>query len=221
MDTKEFRQRLALACDNVPHIVPPYGQGRQVYIAERMGVTQEAVRKWFKGEARPSIDKIPELAKLLIVDEAWLALGVEPESDRHAKRMHRDRTEGAVYILLGLITMGGGRCAFPKEQDPRAAYVDFYAIARGQQAAVHVSLAHEAPRGFLEFVVPHEFHDALCVGMIPLKGFRFHLIELPAQLIEQFKQPKGSDYCVRVKHDGGYHTGRAKWPEIHDLRDLV
>ena len=45
----DFAKRLTQACDESP-IVPEHGRGRQVYLAKKLKVTQEAVRKWLVGE---------------------------------------------------------------------------------------------------------------------------------------------------------------------------
>ena len=58
---QSFAQRLKQACDN-HDLIPPYGHGRQAHIATRLKISQEAVRKWFVGEAVPKRDKIRALA---------------------------------------------------------------------------------------------------------------------------------------------------------------
>lgn len=218
---REFKHRLTMACDNLPEIVPPYGQGRQVYIARKLRITQEAVRKWFSGDARPKFNKMRELAKLLDVDEAWLALGIEPEADRKQKRVHDEKTEGAVYLVFGWMTICGGHCAFPGGADPRASYVDFYSIIRGQQAAIHVSVGREVSAGVYEFIVPREFNDVLCVGVIPVRSFRAHFIELRPELVDKHKQRKGSGFSITMARNGEYHTGADKWPQLREIGDLI
>ncbi len=37
----------------------------QTDIAEKLGVTQQAIAKWETGEAMPRADKLPQLAKIL------------------------------------------------------------------------------------------------------------------------------------------------------------
>jgi len=76
----DFPGRLAQACDRNPNIAPE-GQGRQADLARAIGVSFEAVSKWFRGETTPRRDKIAALARLLGVDEAWLAIGNAPEFD--------------------------------------------------------------------------------------------------------------------------------------------
>ena len=90
-----FKDRLRQACDDSA-IIPEYGKGRQVAVAKRLGVTQEAVRKWFSGEAVPKSDKMRELADYLEVDEGWLALGLRPEMGRDDRRKANRQSSGAV-----------------------------------------------------------------------------------------------------------------------------
>lgn len=221
MAVKEFHQRLTQACENLPTVVPEYGHGRQVFISRELKVTQEAVRKWFSGESRPKVNKMRQLAALLDVDEAWLALGVEPELDRREKRIHNERTEGAVYVAFGLLTMAGGHCAFPGERDTRAGYVDFYAIIHGKQLAVHVSVARAISRGRFEFIIPREFRDVKCIGVVHHGGLRFHLVDLKTEALEEHKQRKAGAFSVTCGFaDNKYQSGPDVWPRIRSLGDL-
>lgn len=222
MKHRDFNQRLAEACDNLSTVVPPYGHGRQVFIARRLKVTQEAVRKWFTGESRPKVGKMKELAALLEVDEAWLSLGVEAELDRREKRVHGEKTEGAIYLLFGMLTMAGGHCAFPGAKDPRAEYVDFYTILRGAQTAVHVAVGREVSKGVFQFNLPSQYHDVKCAGVIHLGGLRVQCIDLRHELVDKHRQRKGGSYAVAMgKKDGGFFTGSDEWPRLHDVGDLI
>lgn len=217
---EDFYRRFKKACDDNPNI-PPYGHGRQVYLSAKLKVTQEAVRKWFTGEARPRAEKMRAISNLLEVDEAWLALGIEPEMDRKEKREHHSKIEGGVHLLFGMFSLAGGHCAFPSERDSRASYVDFYVIIRGVQMAVHVCVGREISRGQWEFVVPEEHQEVVCIGVIPQTGMKFHLIDLKDDLVEAHKSKKGGDYAVTVNYrDSEYVTGRDTWPRVKYLGDL-
>lgn len=221
MKPREFNQRLRMACDNLPEIVPPYGQGRQVYIARKLKVTQEAVRKWFTGDARPKLAKMKELAKILDVDEAWLSLGIEPELDRVEKRVHNDKSEGAVYVLFGMMSMGGGHCAFPNGRDGRSEYVDFYSIIGGQQVAFHVSMGRETSKDVFAFALPSAYQETMNVGVIHVRGFKLQFIHLKHDIIETHKQRKGSGYQVVLNRiDNDYRSGSDKWPMLQQIGDI-
>lgn len=216
----DFSKRLAQACDESPNI-PPYGHGRQVHIAKKLKISQEAVRKWFMGEARPKVAKMRQLAALLEQDEAWLSLGIKPELDRKEKRAHSTRSDGAVYMLFGLFSMAGGACAFPAPDDPRSEYIDFYAILNGVQFPIHAAVGRETSKNVYEFVVPKEYSNVRCVGVVPLTNTRFHLVDLQKPLVDQHKQRKAGAFAVQVHRTGSdYTTGADKWPRLESMGDL-
>tara|TARA_R100000664_G_C2711049_1_gene107864 strand:+ start:78 stop:479 length:402 start_codon:yes stop_codon:yes gene_type:complete len=49
---ESFAARLGYICDEHPDI-PPLGSGRQTTLARRVGVSQEAVRRWLAGLSEP------------------------------------------------------------------------------------------------------------------------------------------------------------------------
>lgn len=212
----EFSRRLSQACDDNP-LIPAYGQGRQAHIAKRLKVTQEAVRKWFSGESRPKPKKMSQLATLLESDEAWLSLGIKPEIDRKQKRAHGEQNEGAVFFLFGLCTMAGATCAFPANPS----HIDFYAIYKGVQYPMHVSVGRETSKGVYEFYLPKEYNETRCIGVVPLGHTRFHFIHLQQKLIDAHKQKKAGGYAVTLNRKGSeYHTGADQWPKFETMGDL-
>lgn len=216
-----FSQRLLQACDDSP-IIPEYGKGRQVAIAKRLSVTQEAVRKWFSGEAMPRPEKMRELSDYLEVDEPWLALGIKAELSRDNRRRHRLALEGAVHLVAGLIMLEGGHCAFPGEKDPNANRVDVYAIMRGTQMAIHVSLAREISEGHYEVVVPREHADLRCVAVIPVELGKLHFLDLTHNLIEKHRQKKAGELALSINQvDNQYVTGAHRWPRFKTFGELV
>ena len=76
-DHKEFAERLDQALIQYPQA--PSGHGRQRWLAMKLGVSDETVRKWIIGQAHPNRQRMRELAALLEQDEAWLALGISKE----------------------------------------------------------------------------------------------------------------------------------------------
>lgn len=217
---EDFHRRLKQVCDDSP-IVPPYGHGRQVYIATKLKVTQEAVRKWFTNDARPRTSKMKELAKLLEVDEAWLSLGISPEMTVKEQRQHSQKVDGATYLLFGMFTLAGGHCAFPGEKDPRKDYVDFYTIIRGAQMAIHVCAGREVSKDTYEFILPREYGDVRCIGVVGHPNLKFNIIDLDHRLIEAHKVRKAGGYSLMIGYNGGdYAQGRDKWPRIKHLGDL-
>jgi phage repressor protein C with HTH and peptisase S24 domain len=75
-------------------------------LAKATGVSPSAFRKWLKGEAEPSRDRLVALASAAGVDLAWLAQGEGPEPDFAAlgARAHSRRTadpfNAARYLIL-------------------------------------------------------------------------------------------------------------------------
>jgi hypothetical protein len=217
---KGFAKRLNTACDGHPHI-PPYGHGRQTWIKEKLDVSHEAVRKWFTGESRPRPSKMKDLSRTLEVDEAWLALGIAPDMQPHERRARNVAAEGAVHTTMGLVQMNGGHCAFPDDRDPRAAFVDFYAIIRGQQMAFHISLAQQISEGQYKFIIPREFDQCTIIGLIHVFPLRVHAIRMNFDLIERHKVRRGGYFEVTVsKRDSEYFTGSDSWPRMHNLNNF-
>lgn len=221
MIDKGFAQRMKVACDQNPHI-PEYGMGRQTWVKEKMDVSHEAVRKWFLGQARPRPDKLTQLARVLECDEAWLALGKKGDLDPREKRARSLNIEGAVNCVLGLLQLNGANCAFPGETDPQAGYVDIYAITRGLQLAIHVSLGKEGPPSQYVFTIPKEYENCKVVGVVHARANRVHLLNMDHDMLLKYAQRKGGFLEVTVQyHDGAYWSGGDKWKKIESfVKDL-
>lgn len=125
--TIQFSKRLEEACYNNPAIPEP-GKGRQVVLADKLNVSQEAVRKYFSADSRPKPSTMEALAKILNVDEAWLALGHKPTVTSKEKKIYNKHATGATYYVFGLFTMNGYACSF---NDNSADGADFFAIRSG------------------------------------------------------------------------------------------
>jgi transcriptional regulator with XRE-family HTH domain len=217
-----FAERLATASDGHPHI-PTMNRGRLTWIqtqfAERfqIKISVESVRKWFSGEARPTPTKMNLLAQLLEVDEAWLSLGITPDMNPNEKKVRNAVVSGAVNLVAGFIQIGGGHPAFPAPNDKKGidGLVDLYAVIKGAQYAFHVSLAQEVSKGVYRFVVPREYADVTVLGVVLTGPFRCDIVELTADLVRKHEERKGGYSEVEIQSkDGGYMTGRDRWPRI-------
>ncbi len=117
---------MKLACDANPDI-PQANYGRLGWFTTQLStkfnkaVTIETVRKWFSGEALPRHKTLSYLAHILNVDEAWLTIGKLPELSEKQMKVRDASADGAVNVVAGLISMGGGHPAFPEPDDRRAA----------------------------------------------------------------------------------------------------
>lgn len=116
-DHHAFSKRLQTACDNNVN-VPPYGKGLQTWLSKRLGVSQEAVRRWFNAESGPRPQLLSQLSAVPEVDESWLALGITnaPKSSKH--RAYSDKAAGAAYVCFGLLRAAGYACAFAEHNAP-------------------------------------------------------------------------------------------------------
>lgn len=223
---KEFAARLAQACDALPGLIPPYGQGRLVVLAKHLNVSLEAVRRWFNGVARPRARTMNHLAKLLNTNEAWLSLGVKTDMRPIEKTLFLRSIEGARHLALGLAKCEHFICATPDEGDPRKDVVDFYVSRDGKLSAIHAVLAKELKPGQYVFTVPRQYEQLKNVGFIvdPKRGFaNMHVLELQHHLITKHKESEHSDaYSVTVKvKDHKFVSGRDEWRVVSTFGELV
>jgi transcriptional regulator with XRE-family HTH domain len=216
-----FAERLEQACAGNPNL-PPLGHGLQAEIARAVDVSQEAVRKWVAGVAKPRPATMKALADWLGVEESWLALGITLEVDRREIRAHGRKLSGAAMLVRGLITLAGGACGDPKERDSQGRYVDFYTFIDGQTHAVHVALAREVNDGTFEVLVPKEYEDVRVIGVVPVGRGHYDFLELPTDQIGGNKTRKAGAYSISLTRVGGgrYVTGDYGWPRIRDFADF-
>lgn len=220
MMDKGFAKRLNTACDGHPHI-PAYGQGRQSWFKDTLGVSHEAVSRWFSGASRPRPMKMRELARVLEVDEAWLALGITPELDPAYTRLRNTQGEGASNAFMGLAQLNGARVALPDDKDPRVAFVDFYAVFRGQQVPFHVGLATEIAAGTYKLTIPKQYDQCITVGAVHASSMRVHFLRLPVPRIDTHKIRRGGYFEIIMNKQGDqYVTGGDVWPRIRDFSEF-
>lgn len=131
----EFSTRLKQSCQDNPD-VPEYGKGEQVYLSQRLGVSQEAVRKWFAGDSKPKAAVGRKLAELLGVDYVWLALGTS-HGEIEKRREAAGRQDSAVYALMSFLIEKGYSAAFDNDHEK----IDITTIYQGQQNHISVQLA--------------------------------------------------------------------------------
>jgi hypothetical protein len=132
-----FSKRLLQACASNDDI-PEFGKGQQTYIAEKLGVSQEAVRKWFASESTPRSSLAGALSKLLGVKHSWLMLGTghgEIETDIMTARRH----EFSIYALMAFLVGKGVGATFADEN----AFSDITIIHRGEFQALSAEGAHK------------------------------------------------------------------------------
>jgi transcriptional regulator with XRE-family HTH domain len=223
MDTT-FAQRLTQACDDSP-LVPDYGQGRQITIAEKLNVSQESARKYFHGSV-PRPKKMKILAEFLGVSEAWLTYGTSNAIDRTTRRELTRVTKGAIHLLAGMISLEGGNFAFPGPEDERSSFVDLYAIKDGLKVDFHVSVGRkiendEHPNQY-EFTLPREYKSVHVLGLVYLTGGEVEWINMDQGLIEAHKQPNDGDVrIVMERNNGKFTSGNDKWDRFKTIGEIL
>lgn len=97
----KFVERLNEACDLVG--LEPLHKGRQVTLSKKLGVSQQAVRKWFSGESRPSFERISELADVLGTSVAFL-MGETSERPEPSDETHKATNDRMALRALQILT---------------------------------------------------------------------------------------------------------------------
>lgn len=196
---------MALACEGNTK-VPPLNFGRLGWFVKQFedrygeAVTVETIRKWFAGQSRPRPKALSNLAQILEVDEAWLAVGKSPEISVQQQKVRNATAEGAVNLIVGLVQMGGGRPAFPADDDALAQQykIDCYAVIKGAQYRIHVALAQSFSDGLM-FSIPIEaVEGAFVIGVLPTSDVTFKLYELDRENVEAKATRKGEVYRLPV-----------------------
>ena len=183
--------------------------------ADRFGVeiATETVRKWFAGETKPRPQALRQLAEILQVDEAWLALG--SVTDAKGRRPVQDATaDGAVNLVAGLVQMDGGTIAFPEPDDKRAEAenLHIYAIIKGAQYPLHIVIGEQADGGAWRFSVPVVAREAVVLGLMRLEPFGFRIVELDSEGLGSVGARKGG--FIEVELDSDLRSGAHSWAEV-------
>lgn len=173
-----FARRMAQACDGNSDVPPP-NYGRLQWFVDQLDAagmhsTPESVRKWFAGEALPRPKTMRVLAEILKVDEAWLSLGHAPELDQRQQKLRNAEADGVVNVVAGFIQMCGSSPAFPAANDKRA-HVDVYAIIKGAQYAIHVSLEKDG-----KYIIPVGAEENFVVGVLRTDDLECQFYEVNA-----------------------------------------
>lgn len=210
-----FAKRLTEACDSSP-IVPDYNKGRLVWIQRQLQeipgvkVSIESIRKWLSGEARPRPKMLSNLARVMKVDEVWLALGVTPGLTPDQKVTRSIYADGSVNLVAGLVQMDGGHIAFVEPDDPQSAYADFHAIIHGKAHLIKVNVGTMTNGKQVNFSLPNEHDRVTTIGVVKGAPGEYRLYRIPSELVQKYGTPRGgyielvadrSDARLSVKKD--------------------
>lgn len=120
--TQEFAFRFNQAIEG-HKMAPPTPFGRQAWVIKKLknetglSVSPNTMSKWFKGLAKPRQDNIRKIAKVLEVDEIWLAMGQKPVAPSNDSREVAAKARGGALALAGMLEMMGGRVTFPDDDN--------------------------------------------------------------------------------------------------------
>lgn len=223
MKHEKFAERLNQACDDVSSVIPAHGQGRLVVLAKKLDVSQEAVRRWFAGEARPRVAKMQELAAVLNVDEAWLSLGVKADMRPSERKFFAKGTSAMGNLAYNFAQLEEGvHCSTPDDKDPRKGIVDFYLMAHGKQAAVRVAMGLPAGRDSYDFILPRAFAQVKNVGMMASLQSAPVVLNFDDAMIEKHGELVGEEYKLTVKKKADkFMSGRDEWKLLKTFGELA
>lgn len=210
---EEFALRLRNACDQHNH-VPPLYQGRQVWLAERLGVSKEAARKWLFGYARPRHGLMIRLADLLGVQVEWLEYGIE-DMPSPREREEADRLAGgAEQYVSGLIHLLGGRTAYASEEE-REAGVHFHAIIKGSMHKIRVAYG-ELDGNEVEFRFPARLDGLMVVGVATIDPESPAVVVFDQPEAEELSEVRGVRRMLRVEAQDAHTltTAGHVWPSL-------
>jgi transcriptional regulator with XRE-family HTH domain len=212
---KALARRMEEACNVAKH-VPAYNYGRLRWIKdelEKHGVSasKETIRKWFAGEARPRSEKLRVLARILRVDEAWLAFGTKPMMS--ADKEQKANADGSVNLVAGLFAMSGASYGWVTGNES----VHFHAIVQGHSYPVFVAVGTPNKAGF-KFVLPVHYEGNVNIGVVKRGPLSYDLYRIPDDMISKSGLNKGGFVELSVEDkDSMLLAAGNRAPKIEDL----
>lgn len=168
--TIEFSKRFAQAVEAHP-LSPVSPHGRQRWMLDKLKtetgvvVSPNTMSKWFNGSARPRTDNIRHLARILGVDEVWLAMGKKPVERPEQARVRAANTSGAALLVAGLVEVNGGRVTFPAGSET----YDLHINVNGSQFSA-VVVTGRSTGDTLECIVPEPVGESRILVVVPQKA---------------------------------------------------
>ena len=191
---KDFKDRFVHACNKSPN-VPRYGQGRQVRIAEHLGISQEGVRKWFLGASKPRPNVMKALAAFLDVPYVWLSLGTDQAEIAVFREMSL-KQDASLYAFVSYILGSGGSIAFNKGSNDTS---DVTVIKDNKVSKIAIfspSLIRDD--GMMEFQFTRQSDAVISVCACRRDGFdiAYNFVEVPEEVVAHHAQ-EGTPYVVK------------------------
>lgn len=221
---QEFAKRLQLACEQCDACPTEQPRGKQKWLYEALDkqfgtkVSPEATRKWFAGESAPRQPTIRQIAKILNVDFAWLAVGTKPDMTEQEKRQHNLKVSGAVNVVAGIIQSNGGSVSFAGgERDELTAIIEggLYVIE------IRSPIIEDAEEGTYRITPKINTNTLLCViPGIPLG--RMTILHIPSDVVREQGENRGGYWEVEIRNDGkNYLIGNTRLHEVITMGDLM
>ncbi len=171
--TLEFASRLKQVVDSHP-MSPPTLHGRQRWLLRKLEaeagleLSPNTIHKWMTGTSRPREDNIRTLAKVLNVDEVWLALGRKPVPTGANPGAAAPGAQGAALLVAGLIEITGGRVTFAGPDDTVHLHANM-----GEGNIDLIAVVPQSRNGDdITFLVPEPAGDARILGVITPSGMQ-------------------------------------------------
>ena len=214
---KDFKDRFAKACLDNPE-VPPFNRGQQTFIAENIGVSQEAVRKWFYGESKPKSPTARKLAELLNVDYLWLMMGTE-HGEIEIKKVAAQRQDSAVYAFMAFLIDQGYSAAFEQHDND----IDIVSIHGGLLNHYIVRAAQSIEDSVLVRFPTSSLSSSDSIVAIKTEGssLSFDFLIVDSETWESKAETKGSLSVLRITNPSKreYRAGGTKVPlYLEELR---
>jgi len=186
-----FHKRLAEACAASDDI-PDHGKGQQTYLAERLGVSQEAVRKWLAGETTPRSNMAQRLSKILNVKHSWLMLGTthgEIDADIKVAKRH----EASVYALMSYLVAKNIGATFTGEEY----FHDIMFISQGSVTNICAQTAVEIEKNsfsvtFTENQIAHGVQVILVCDFSGTKSVAYDFLQVEPYVWKEHGKKSGN-----------------------------
>ncbi|MZR13405.1 helix-turn-helix domain-containing protein [Maritimibacter sp. DP07] len=192
--TEQFGRRLAQALEAFPE-APPTSHGRLTWLKRALEkkagvkVSVNTVHKWVNGVSRPREDNMRALARVLMVDELWLAMGRRPVDHGEAAPPTPERAHGVVLLVAGMVEVNGGRVTFPDAEAEGTPHL--HVNWNGEQFGVVAVLPQAKDGSSISFVIPEPVGDARVVAVIQDGDTRLlDLTEVPRRTFGGFSVTK-------------------------------
>ncbi len=207
---QEFKDRLRKVCQDNPDI-PLFNKGQQTFIAQKVGVSQEAVRKWFHGESKPKAAAARKLASLLQTDYLWLMMGSE-HGEIEVKKIAARRQDSAVYAFMSYLIDHGHSAAFDLDDND----VDIVSIVKGTQQRFSVMAAEVVEDGLIARFVSTGLtsSDSIVAVRTGNSSLAFDFLIISSEIWKSKAVKKGNMSALSITNPSkrSYLAGKTKIP---------